>query len=369
MKLYQLTLLRLQSYFRKPTLILALAGFLTMLWIILNVTNTQTTETLVLPIGVVDLDHTRYSDLIIQRISKKDAISIKTTSQNDALKQVSTGKLEAVYILKEGLMDKILEGHIDQVIEIVKSPVSLSAEIIGELFSAEVMRLSSNVDAANAVVKQYNQIKQYGEGVENKDQLWTDAWELTDSYWEPSPIITIDYHSTSKSSQASTDNPEMAQIKHNISEILILALLMFSILSACGPLLNEKNNGIIKRIISTGTPLWIYLLSSILTIITIHTLGLFILMLVSGQIDYFVSNFILYIIYMLWAGALGIIIIAATQKMQQLLIIIPFITLSNSLLFWKLQGYNGFGNHLFVLILVSSGMLLIAIKSFKYSIT
>lgn len=336
MKLYKLIILRLKAYFRKPTLLLALVGFLLLVWVILNFTNTNPKETFVLPIGVVDLDQTQYSQLIIQRISNKETISIKTTTEEESLKQVSTGKLEAVYILKEGLMANILDGNTEQIIDIVKSPVSLSAEIIGELFAAEVMRLASNVDAARYVVKQY------GKNVKNKDMLWEEAWKRTDGYWEPSPVITIDYQSTLKEPTSDIKNQEITKIKRNISEILILTLLMFSILVASSPLLNEKNNGILKRITSTGTPLWIYLLSNVLTIMIIHAMGLLLITLFTGTINTLTSNLMLYIIYMIWASILGLIIVTLTKKMQQLLIIVPFITLCNSLLIWKFQVYNSF---------------------------
>jgi len=330
MKLYKLIQLRLKTYFRNPSFILTLGLFLITLWGILHFTYGDKKDVFVLPIGIVDLDQTTYSELIIERLAKKNTISIKMLSQEEALKQVSTGKLEAVYILNKGLMDGILNGNLNEIIEIVKSPVSLSAEIIGELFSAETMRLSSNVDAANNISRKY--------GTQNKDGLWDEAWKHTDQYWEPQPPITIDYYSTSQHPTNSDTNTEIAQIKENTSQMLILILLMFSILIATSTLFNEKTNGTLKRIISTGTPLWIYILSIILSIVILHTLGLLMMMLFTqslwGETTELVRQFILYILYMIWAGALGTAIALLSKKMQHLLIIIPFIALSNGLLIW-----------------------------------
>jgi len=332
MKLYKLIQLRLKTYFRNPSFILILGLFLIILWGILHFTSGDTKDVFVLPIGVVDLDQTAYSDLIIKRVAKKNTISIENFSQEEALKQVSTGKLEAVYILKEGLMNQILKGKTNELIEIVKSPVSLSAEIIGELFSAEAMRLSSNVDAANHVFQKY--------AVEDKEALWKEAWEHTDGYWEPSPLITIDYHSTNQNLTNNIANGEFAQIKENTSQILILILLMFSILIATSTLLNEKTNGTLKRIVSSGTPLWIYIVSMILSIVILHTLGLLMMMLFTKSLwstpGTFARQLVLYILYMIWAGALGVTITLLSKKMQHLLIIIPFIALSNGLLIWSI---------------------------------
>lgn len=360
MKLCKLIILRLKSYFRKPTLLIALAGFLVVLWAILNFTKADTRETFVLPIGVVDLDQTSYSDLILSRVAKKESISIKTRTMDEGLKQVRTGKLEAVYILKEGLMDKILADDLADIIEVIKSPVSLSAEIVGELFAAEVMRLSSNADAADAVLKQDKD-----KNIDNRDKLWQEAWDLTDGYWEPSPIITIDYRSTATNAPSNSKNIEITEIKDKVSEILLLSLMTFSILIGSSSLLAEKNNGLIKRIISTGTSLWIYLLSSVLTLVVIHALGLLVIMAFTNQLHGLMGKLTLYMVYMLWAGALGLLMVAFTKKMQQVLITIPFITLLNSLLLWKVQVYNNLASHLLVLTLLTVVMLLIATKSFK----
>lgn len=361
MKLFKLVTLKLKSYFRKPTLLLVLAAFLLVLWAILNFTSTNTAETFVLPIGIVDLDHTNYSDLILQRVSRKDTISIQTTSMEEGLKQVSTGKLEAVYILKEGLMDKILDDDLSEIIEIIKSPVSLSAEIIEELFAAEVMRLSSNADAADIV------LKQYAHTLGNNPNLWQDAWKATDAYWEPSPIITVDYGSTSQVS-GQIENQEITNIKDNLSEILLLTLITFSILIGSSSLLGEKNNGIIKRIISTGTPLWIYLLSNVLTLVIIHVVGLVLVMTFTNQIHNLTGNLAFYTIYMVWISILGLLIVAFTKKMQHLLIIIPFVTLLSGLLVWKTQVYNSLTTSLWVLTILSLAMLMVAIVSFKRNV-
>lgn len=334
MKLYKLTRLRLKTYFRNPSFILILGLFLVILWGILCFTNKDQKDVLILPIGLVDLDQTQYSDLIIKGVAKKNTISIESFSLEEAFKQVRTGKLEAVYILKKGLMDQILKGNTNEIIEIVKSPVSLSAEIIGELFSAETIRLSSNVDAANDITLRYKGT------LEDQEALWNEAWQRTDGYWEPDPLITINYRSTRQNLIGNENNLAMAQIKENTSQLLILTLLMFSILIATSALLNERNNGTLKRIISSGTPLWIYLLSVILSIVILHTLGLLVIMFFTKSLwietAELIKQLALYILYMMWAGILGVTMVSFTKKMQHLLIIIPFIALSNSLLIWSI---------------------------------
>lgn len=339
MKLFKLIILRLKSYFKKPAFIFAFLGFLIVFWAILNFTNSRVSDTLILPIGVIDLDQSEYSKLIVSRVSQKNTIDIKTTDMDEALKQVSVGKLEAVYILQEGLMDSIISGNTENIIEIVKSPVSLSEKIIGELFSAEAMRLSSNVDAARSVSRQYSNL------VDDKDKLWSEAWDSTDRYWEPSPLITIDYRSSKIGHDVNPNNTEDSTIVNNVLEILIITLLTFSILVASSSLLTEKNNGTFKRIISTGTPLFIYILSCIITILTIHLIGVFVILLSTGELGLLLTNIASYLLYMIWASILGIIIVTFASSMQQLLILIPFITLCNSLLIWKLQVYNGFGSY------------------------
>ena len=267
MKLYKLTLLRLKLYFKNPTLAVSFTVFLVILWAILKFTSINEDEVLVLPIAIIDLDQSAYSKLIIDRVSKKETISISSLSQAEALKQVSTGKLEAVYILKEGLMDHILEGKLAEIIEIVKSPVSLSAGLIGELFAGEVMRLSSSVDAANSVVGDY--------GTDGQDlDLWEAAWDFTESFWEPSPLITIDYSPVNNNHQIKTDYLQATtHIKSKIGLYLMASLILFSLLVGVGSLIKEKNTGILNRVMSTQTPLWTYLLSSILSILILHTLG------------------------------------------------------------------------------------------------
>lgn len=144
-----------------------------------------------IPVALVDQDHSPYSQLVIERVSQEPLVQAFLISEEEARRLILQGKLESAFIFKEGFMEKLEQGERQQIIEIVHAPSSLSIALIRELVGSEVIRLASNAQAANFVQKEYVERKIISTA--ESASLWQEAWEHTDGYWEPEPLMSIKY--------------------------------------------------------------------------------------------------------------------------------------------------------------------------------
>lgn len=287
-----------------------------------------------IPIAIIDLDGSEYSELVVKRVSQKSSIAVQNCDMEEAIKKVSTGKLEAAYIIKKGFMQKILDDDIDGIVQILKSPSSISAEIIGELISSEVIRLSSNVMAADYVVQEYVKMGKAPNVMVQKN-IWQEAWKYTDSQWEPEPLMTIDYQEISGGKLTNQTNAGQSNHLPNIVYGMMISYLMFSMLIASGWMIIERREGIIKRILSLPIELSTYIMNNILSAVVLNgiTTGMAMILityLFNIPYIYFTKTILLFTAYLLSLGAISIFLACILKSISQLQIVIPTLTLASS---------------------------------------
>ncbi len=232
-----------------------------------------------IPIAIVDHDQSTYSQTISHRISENSTVEVFETDENKARQHVLRGNKEAVLIFPSNFQDKILDEELDNLVEIVHLPQSIMAELISEMAAGEVMRIASNVTAANMVLDHY---RSYGIPIDdtNASQLWEQAWLYTEKQWEPGPTIGLEteYYTPG-------DTPSPAEYQQHgdqlVAVIIIISILtMFLSIFLQGNVVQEKNNGIGTRIktyaegysinyFSNSIATWVLIsLTALLTIIT-----------------------------------------------------------------------------------------------------
>lgn len=198
----------------------------------------------VIPIAVVDEDQSEYSRTLLDRLSKKEGFKIVTTTTEKALEMLKSNKIEEVFVIKKGFEEKIIHGENEQIIDMVKSPSSFSADFAGEVVAGEVIRFITGSMAADRVVKKYA-----GLGKPAGRELYKEVLEHVDSQWEPEPLMTINYREPEGNMLKKADRVSMP-VATASSAGIIVAFMMFYVIFSSGWLIEERRNGTLKRLVS-----------------------------------------------------------------------------------------------------------------------
>lgn len=196
----------------------------------------------VVPVAFVDDDASVYSKRIIAGMSQKEGFLVLVSGHGEAPGLLENGKVEQVFIIKQGFEQRILHGDTTELIDVISSPSSYSSGFTSEVVAGEVTRLITGSLAADWVEKQYSELgKPAGVGFRENVEKYTQA------LWKPKPLMTIDYremHGDRIDESKSTAIPAAS-----VSSLgLIAAFIMFYMLFGSGWLVEERANGTIKRL-------------------------------------------------------------------------------------------------------------------------
>ena len=293
---------------------------------------TITSESHVIPIALVDQDKTPYSELVIERIKERPTLKIMLMGEDDAVRQVKSKKNEAAYVIEKGFMEQIQQGKPSQIIRIIKSPASLSAEMVGEYLAGEVMRLNTNETAAEIVVREYEKMGLAdSHAVEN---LKKEALEYTDAQWRPEPLMPMEY----REYLGEKPREKESQINSILFPYGLLAsLILFNAFLAVGWIIEERFNGIIPRVKSTTTGLRFYFAGNYLFIFIIGLLTLLFSMLLLRlglgiRLNISLMTMILLISYLICISGMTMLFGVFLKTPFQLQVTAPLFTLTTGLL-------------------------------------
>lgn len=200
----------------------------------------------VIPIAVVDCDKSTYSQLVIERFKKKGGVQVLELEEVEkARKLVKNYQVEAAFVIKQGFQERINQENINETITVLKSPNSLSYVLIQELLASEVIRVAANEAAANWVMTVYQ--KENLKLTPEKSDLWSAAWDYTDSLWEPKPLMTMEYQELTAEGQSTVERKTIPVLS-SLTLGMILFFLMLLLLFNSSWLIEERNNATLKRI-------------------------------------------------------------------------------------------------------------------------
>ncbi|MFT9849220.1 ABC transporter permease [Aneurinibacillus sp. REN35] len=207
----------------------------------------------IIPVAVADEDQSDYSKLIVERFAAKEGIRVHKVSRDEAYRLTENYKVEAAFVIKKGLQEAIIDEDTDETVEMLKNPGSLSYGILGEMLGSEVMRLSANTGAANRAEQLY---QLYGLTPPAAGSLWERVFAYADAQWEPEPLMTIEYKEmTGGGLQNVTRVTNVSNAALTGMGMLLVFVLLFVMLHSRW-LLEERDNGTLKRIISAPGMLW-----------------------------------------------------------------------------------------------------------------
>jgi ABC-2 type transport system permease protein len=196
------------------------------------------------PVAVVDEDGSAMSETLIERFSDVRGIEVFDCSREEAMALLNDQKAEAAMIILEGFEEGVETGDSADTVEIVKSPYSVSADMIEEIAAAEIIRLRAPEFAYQWIRKSYKE-----NGVDAGDVKRRDVRDIAESYWEPDPPMTIRYEEV-KGSQASREEVTIPPFAAASSGILVM-FVMLALLFGSGWVCEERSNGTMSRIISS----------------------------------------------------------------------------------------------------------------------
>ena len=267
-----------------------------------------------IPIAFVDEDKSAWSSVLLQRISQKEGLMVETTEREAALSMLEGSKVEQVFIIKKGFEEKIKNGENKELIDVVNSPSSYSADFTAEVAAGEVMRLIAGNMAVDWVTKQY---KKLGKPV-NVD----DVEKYYHSLWQPEPLMTIDYKELQGKTVASVERAAMPAATASSTGI-ITAFIMFYILFSSGWLVEERTNGTIKRLATGPHALYLSYAGSIFALFISGTIQILVFSLTSKlvfDVDLFPGglSYLVFLAYLLSVISISLFLSSVLKTQAQL---------------------------------------------------
>lgn len=141
-----------------------------------------------IPVAMVDEDRSISSSLLMDRLTGKEGIDLVITDREKAEKMLENSQVEQIFIIKPGFAGSIERGESDGLIEMYSSPSSYSADFTREVVAGEAIRIIMNSMAANDVISKYSEL-----GMDMGSDFRDEVEAYADSFWEPEPLMTIDY--------------------------------------------------------------------------------------------------------------------------------------------------------------------------------
>lgn len=164
-----------------------------------------------IPIGIIDYDKSNFSEIAVSRLAKNNTVGIRELQPgDDAGHLIQKGSLEAAIVIKPGFQDSITRGEPQGIFSVISTPDGIARGLAAELFSAQVSRLYFNSDSANRVVRDAeNAAASAGRPPlteSEKKDIYDEAFDYCDSYWEPEPLMAIKYESLDETLSGSQAN-------------------------------------------------------------------------------------------------------------------------------------------------------------------
>ena len=94
-----------------------------------------------IPIGWIDEDNSEFSQQLKQNVEALDVVTVFEYDEQTLTANLQTGKIEGVFVIKEGFEDAIRSGEFEETLVLLRSPYTAAAGVISESVGAQAMRL------------------------------------------------------------------------------------------------------------------------------------------------------------------------------------------------------------------------------------
>jgi hypothetical protein len=101
------------------------------------------------PIGWIDEDDTEFSHILLNNVEALNVVWVTFGDKDTLVANLQTGRLEGVFVIKDGFEDTIKSGEFEGALQLLRSPYSTAAGVISESVGSEALRLWLACSSAN----------------------------------------------------------------------------------------------------------------------------------------------------------------------------------------------------------------------------
>ncbi|MCT4597919.1 MAG: ABC transporter permease [Vallitalea sp.] len=217
-----------------------------------------------IPIGVVNEDKTDLSKNIISSLYDDNIINLIEIDKDRAFSKLKKGQLEAVYILKKGLKENIINEDYEEIIDVYYIQGSTIARFIGDIFAEKVLRDVCLIKSLSLLERAINNNE-----IDNKDDLILDARRYANTianYSNHQYYIKVDYV-TSNNDSINVENLENSIIYKKMILGIMISFISFYLLFASISIVKDKETFVFRRINISTTKCSIIIIGDFISLV------------------------------------------------------------------------------------------------------
>lgn len=313
-----LLLIKLTDLFRHPVKLLFYTVIPIISVFLLGILLEEGQRGIKVPIALVDEDESEFSELILKRMKGEERIQIIPAQIEEAEKMLLKHEVDSVFIIKDGFQKQLFEGKEDSIVDILLTDASVAYGIVREAIAAEILRLSSNIQAADWVERSFQDL---GILKSSPDDLWNEAFRYTDGQWEPEPLMTANFVLENVNNENNEIN-ESVIVNNGIENLYSPYIGIWTFFAMLVTILSldwlvKEKTSLFPRMKSTAKGMTGYLIASIIAIFVLHLIQLFIFIGIGNYLDKFIVNISLLgwmAIYILFSLSIGVLLAAYAKN-------------------------------------------------------
>lgn len=283
-------------------------------------------DELIYPIAIINEDTSSYSNTFLEKLEQDKMLNILYLDKETALRQVSTGRIDGVLIIKDNFSSQLEKGEYDDILEII-SPISItSIQPISEIISMTVIDIWLDREVDNTLLSKYQQY-------DGKIDLTYEELikELYANNIEED-ILLITHISSNLVVKSKIKNP---LTPYNKAIGIFAGFALFVMILSSEWVFSLKNKSLSDRFTSMGISFFRRCLSSLLANISVFMIFYIILIITLSVIIgglTFLNGILLIIsmlIYLIGISAMALIVATFVSSINHLIIIGATITIIN----------------------------------------
>ncbi|MDP4090142.1 MAG: ABC transporter permease [Bacillota bacterium] len=198
-----------------------------------------------IPMAIIDKDNSETSQNIVSNIRKNKTIHLEVIRERDIENYISKEKVQAVYILKEGMEKSIQAGNYNNLVSVYAVPGSITAMGISDIIAGEIVPYiceSKLENGASSMLK----------GVSREDikkGIMKEISKLMEDQDYELPV-RIEMKTPERSSEEDTQKGDIFSAEIGLGMILMFSTIFM--LAGCSTIIKERENRIRSRIKVSG---------------------------------------------------------------------------------------------------------------------
>jgi len=357
-----------------------------------------------IPVGFLNRDKGIYGEVFREILKKEEDLKIiEENDQNKMKNLVRDSKLLAGLIIPDEFSEKLTNGE-PVTIEILKSERNTSY-FLDELITKAAERISIDALSANFALEKFIERKADLESEvseSEKKKIWQDAFKKADKFFEPAPLIYVEYIVLSVEEKRNKNIPMGMNAS---SPGFAVMFVMMGVFFAGAAMVRERHHKTLARLLTTPTEKFSIISGKMLGFFLIGFIQ-FMILILFGQLILKVNwgklplgVLLLVVSYVLSVTGLGTLLSVFVRTSAQAGVFAVLISIVTSMFggawwpieivpqfmqniarftpqYWAINGFNkiitrGFGiieilPNFYVLLAISGVSLLLAIRFFKF---